>query len=78
MRMTFDDDVTHVIFYHYVCHSINVEDIAKSLHTTRDNTSLLINSLTWQYSKSIPIVYSKFHKDSNSQGILLNYRDYLV
>ena len=78
MRMTFDKEVTHVISYRYDCHLINVEDIAESLNAIGHNTLFLINSLAWPYSNSIPIVYSKWLKDSNLEGVLINYRDYLV
>ena len=34
MHMTLDGEVTHVICYHFECHLIIVEDVAKSLHAT--------------------------------------------
>ena len=78
MHMTFDEEVTHVICYHCECHPITVGDVQESLHAAGYNTSLFINSLAWPSSNSIPIVYSDWLKDSNSQGVLLNYIDYLV
>ena len=78
MRMTFDHKIKHVICYRYKCHSIIVEDVVESLYVAGYNTSLLINTLVWPYSNSIPIVYSKWLKDSNFQGVLLNYRDNLM
>ena len=78
MRMTFDEEVTHVICYRYECHPITVGDVHDSLHVAGYNTLLLVNSLTWPSSNSIPIVYSDWLKDYNSQGILLNYTHYLV
>ena len=78
MRMTFDEEVTYVICYCCECHPISVEDVAESLHEAGYDTSLLINSLPIPYSNSIPIVYSDWLKDSNSQGVFLNYGEYLV
>ena len=78
MRMTFDEEVTHVICYRCECHLITVGDVHNSLHAAGYNTSLLVNSLTWPSSNSIPIVYSDWLKDCNSQGVLLNYIDYLI
>ena len=66
MRMTFDEEVTHVICYLCECHPITVGDVEESLHAAGYNTSVLVNSLVWPSSNSIPIVYSDWLKDSNS------------
>ena len=58
MRMTFDKEVTHVICYLYECHPITVGDVEESLHAAGYNTLVLVNSLAWPSSNSIPIVYS--------------------
>ena len=78
MRMTFDKEVIHVICYHCESHLVTVKDVAESLLVSRYNTLFLVNSLPWPYSNSIPIVYFEWLKDSNSQSVPLNYRDYLV
>ena len=66
MHMTFDIEVTHIICYSCECHPIIVEDVVKSLYAGGYNTLLLIKNIAWLYSNSIPIVYSKWLKDSNS------------
>ena len=58
MHMTFDEEVTHVISYRCECHPITVGDVHDSLHAVGYNTSLLVNSLAWPSSNSVPIVYS--------------------
>ena len=78
MHMTFDEEVTHVICYGCECHPITIEEIVESLHAAGYDTLLFINTFAWLYRNSIPIVYSNWLKDSNSQGILLDYKDYLV
>ena len=41
MRMTFDEEVTHVICYHCECHPTTVGDVHDSLHAVGYNTLLL-------------------------------------
>ena len=78
MRMTLDEEVTHVICYRCECHPITIDNVVKSLHAAGYNTLLVTNTLIRPYSNSIPIVYTEWIKDSDSQGILFNYRDYFV
>ena len=70
--MTFDEEVTHVICYCCECHPITVRDVHDSLHAAGYNTSLLVNSLTWPSSNSIPIVQEAldayYASYSNTEG----------
>ena len=66
MHMTFNEEVTHVIYYCCEWHPITVEDVANSLLSVGYNTLTLINSLPWPYSNLIPIFYSKWLNDSSS------------
>ena len=58
MHMSLDKEVTQVICTLCKCHAITVVEAEKSLHAGGYNISLLVNSIAWPYSNSIPIVYS--------------------
>ena len=66
-------EVMHVICERCDCHPITIQDVAVVVTTARQDASLLVNNLGARYSNSIPIVYSNWLQDCNSQGILLCY-----
>ena len=78
MHMSLTLEVTHVICKRCDCHPITIEDVTVVVTAAREDASLLINNLGAPYPNSIPIVYSNWLQDCNSQGVLLSCTKYLV
>ena len=78
MHMFLIPEVTHVIYKRCNCHPITIQDVAVTVTTAGQDASFLINNLGAPCSNSIPIVYSNWLQDCNSQDVLLTYIEYLV
>ena len=78
MHMSLTPEVIHVICERCDCHPITIQDVAATVIAAGQDASLLINNLGAPYRSSIPVVYSNWLQDCNSQGVLLSYTEYLV
>ena len=78
MHMSLTSEVTHVICERCDCHPITIQDVTAAVTVAEQDSSLLVNNLGAPYPNSIPIVYSNWLQDCNSQSVLLSYTEYLV
>ena len=78
MHMSLTPKVIHVICECCDCHPITIEDVIVAVIAAGGDASLLINNLGTPYPNSIPVVYSNWLQDCNSQGVLLSGIEYLV
>ena len=78
MHMSLTPKVTHVICKRCDCHPITIQDVAAAVTAAGQDASFLINNLGAPYRNSIPVVYSNWLQDCNSQGVLLSCTEYLV
>ena len=77
MHMSLTPEATHVICKRCGCHPITIQDVTITVTVARQDASLLVNNLEAPYSNSIPIVYSNWLQDCNSQDVL-SCTEYLV
>ena len=78
MHMSLTPEVTHVICECCDYHPITIQDVTTVVTTVGQDASLLVNNLGAPYPNSIPIVYSNWLQNCNSQGVLLSCTKYLV
>ena len=78
IHMSITAEVMHVICEHCDCHPITIQDVATVVTTIRQDASLLVNNLGARHSNCIPIVYSNWLQDCNSQGVFLCCTQYLL
>ena len=78
MHMSLTPEVTYVICECCDCHPIIIEDVTAAVTAAGEDASFLVNNLGVPYPNSIPIVYSNWLQDYNSQGVLLSCTEYLV
>ena len=78
MHVSLTPKVIHVICERCDCHPITIQDVAAVVTEARQDALLLVNNLEAPYPNSIPIVYSNWLQDCNSQGVLLSCTEYLV
>ena len=78
MHMSLTPEVRHVICKCCDCHPITIQDVTAAMTAIGQDALFLIYNLGAPYPNSIPIVYSNWLQDCNSQGVFLSCTEYLV